>query len=86
MIAEKRQLSYTTIENHLAHFVSTGEIPISRFVPQDLSDLISAQLEKDEELKLGPVKELLGEKVSWGDIRFVKSHLMFLRRSGQHVD
>jgi hypothetical protein len=80
-IAGMRKLSIPTIENHLAYYVGTGEIPVSRFLSQEVIDLISAHLEGDENLRLGPVKEILGEKVSWSDLRFVKSHLIFLRNS-----
>ena len=80
-IAEIRKLSITTIESHLAHFVSTGEIPAHKLVSLELIDLISGHLERVEDLRMGPVKELLGEKVSWSDIRFVRSHLVFLRGS-----
>jgi len=77
-IAEERKLSITTIEGHLAYFVGTGEIPISRFVSQEKIDLISGHFEGSEDQKMGPVKVALGEKVSWSEIRFVVSHLKFL--------
>ena len=78
-IAEVRKLSTTTIEGHLAYYVGTGEIPVNKFVSQEKTDLIVNHFEGKDELKIGPVKESLGEKVSWGDIRFVASHLRFLR-------
>jgi hypothetical protein len=80
-IAEKRNLSIATIENHLSYFVGTGEILVSKLVSQELIDLISGHLLADDDLRMGPVKELLGEKVSWSDIRFVKSHLIYLKSS-----
>ena len=80
-IAEERNLTITTIEGHLAHYVGTGEIPINKFVSKELTDLIAAQFEGSVDLSLGPVKAELGEKASWSDIRFVMNHLMFLRKS-----
>jgi uncharacterized protein YpbB len=80
-IAAIRKLSNSTIENHLALYVSTGEIPVSELVSQELIELISVHFEGDPELKMGPVKEQLGEKASWSDIRFVRSHLIFSRSS-----
>jgi GTPase SAR1 family protein len=80
-IAEERNLTLTTIEGHLAHYVGTGEIPINKFVSQELTDLISGQFEGSDDFSLGPVKAELGEKASWSDIRFVMNHLMFLRNS-----
>jgi hypothetical protein len=80
-IAEERKLSITTIEGHLAHYVSTGEIPLSEFVSKETADMISSHFAGTDDLRMGPVKEALGDKVSWSDIRFVINHLMFLRRS-----
>jgi hypothetical protein len=82
-IAGERQLSISTIEGHLDYYVGTGEIPVNRFVSQEKVDLITEQLDRGNELRMGPVKEALGEKVSWSDIRFVISHLTFLRNKGE---
>ena len=80
-IAEERALIITTIEAHLAHFVSTGDIPISRFISQETTDLIASHFNETDDFKIGLVKAALGEKVTWSDIKFVISHLMFLRKS-----
>jgi predicted ATPase len=77
-IAEERGLSFTTIEGHLAYYVGTGEIPVNEFVSQDLINLIAGHFEGSSDFKLGPVKEALGDKVSWSDIKFVARHLAFL--------
>jgi hypothetical protein len=79
-IAEERKLSITTIEGHLAYYVGTGEIPLNKFVSQEITDLIVNHFEGKDELKIGPVKEALGEKVSWSDIKFVVNHLRYLRK------
>jgi hypothetical protein len=80
-IAEERKLSISTIEGHLAYYVGTGDLPLNKFVSQEITDLILNHFQGNEDLKTGPVKEALGEKVSWSDIRFVASHLRFLRKS-----
>jgi hypothetical protein len=80
-IAEERKLNITTIESHLAYYVGTGEIPINKFVSQETTDLIASHFEGINDLKMGPVKVILGEKVSWSDIKYVINHLMFLRKS-----
>lgn len=77
-IAEERQLSLNTIETHLAHYVGTGEIPVGKFLSQELIEVISRQFDGDKDLKLGPVKAVLGDKVTWSDIRFVASHLRLI--------
>lgn len=78
-IAEERNLHATTIEAHLAYFVGTGELPITEFMPQEKADLITGHFNGSEDLRLGPVKEILGDEVSWSDLRFVVNHIRFLR-------
>ncbi len=78
-IAEERKLSVITIESHLAYYVATGEIPVTRFVSEELKELISRHFEGSDNLFLGPVKEALGEDVSWSDIRFVANHIRHRR-------
>jgi hypothetical protein len=80
-IAEERNLSINTIEGHLAYYVGTGEIPVTKFVSQEKTELIAGYFEGKEELKMGPVKDILGDKVSWSEIKFVINHLMFDRKS-----
>ena len=78
-IAEERKLSTTTIESHLAYYVGAGEIQVTQFVSQETADLIASHFEGIDDLKMGPVKESLGDKVSWSEVRFVVNHLKYLR-------
>ncbi|MBE0654762.1 MAG: helix-turn-helix domain-containing protein, partial [Bacteroidales bacterium] len=78
-IADERGLSIATIEGHMAHYVGIGEIPVSEFISQETADLIASHFDGKDDLAMGPVKEALGEKVSWSDIRFVISHIKYLR-------
>jgi|WetSurMetagenome_2_1015567.scaffolds.fasta_scaffold11463_3 hypothetical protein len=80
-IAQERNLNLTTIEGHLAYYVSIGEIPLDKVISKETADLIMKQFEGNDDNKIGPVKAALGEKVSWSDIRFVTAHLMFLRKN-----
>jgi hypothetical protein len=82
-IAEERKLSINTIEGHLAYYVGTGEIQISKFVSQEIADLIAGHLEGTGDFRMGPVKATLGDKVSWSDIKFVINHLTFLRKKAE---
>ncbi len=82
-IAEERGLSVTTIEGHLAYYVGMGEIPVSEFVSQEVIDLIAGHFEGTDEFRIGPMKEALGDRVSWSEIRFVASHLVFLRKKAE---
>ncbi|MGE5419018.1 MAG: helix-turn-helix domain-containing protein, partial [Chloroflexota bacterium] len=78
-IADERTLSLNTIEGHLAHFVGTGEITLKGLVAQEKAELIMKHFDGSEDLRLGPVKEILGEQVSWSDLRFVANHIRFQR-------
>jgi hypothetical protein len=84
-IAEERKLSATTIESHLSYYVGKGEIPVNTFVSQEKADLIASHFEGSDDLKLGPVKEALGEKVTWSEIRFVVNHIEFLRKQSEDL-
>ncbi|HEX2970067.1 MAG TPA: helix-turn-helix domain-containing protein [Bacteroidales bacterium] len=83
-IAEERGYAPATIESHLAYFVSTGEIQLSELLSQEKIELILPIFEGNDELRLGPVKEKLGENVTWSELRFVANHIRFLneRKSG----
>ena len=79
-IAAERDLSMTTIEEHLAFFIATGQIPISELVSPDITELIASHFEQEGPYLLGPVKSALGDQVSWSDIRFVARHLEYMEK------
>ncbi len=79
-IARERYMTEYTIEDHLAYFVGTGELAVAEFVPENLIQTIIAEFEKNEDLRKGLVKEALGDRVSWRDLRFVARHLEFVRK------
>jgi len=78
-IAKERNLSIATIEGHLSHYVRTGDIPVGKLVSGEIIELISTRFEAMDDLKMGPVKEALGDRVTWSDIRFVANHLTLVR-------
>ena len=74
-IAAERGLTLPTIEGHLAHFVSAGELEIDLVVKDDLRRVIE---QKIVEMPGKPLKELkmaLGDACSYGEIRMVIAHL-----------
>lgn len=76
-IAAIRNMAPTTIEGHIAHYIETGEIPITAFVREEVIGLISNEFKNQGDYRLSPVKEVLGDQVSWSEIRFVLKHLVF---------
>lgn len=80
-IAEYRGLSLTTIEGHLAHYVSLGMIPVTQFVPKEKFDRIIEFSKKIEaENKLTPLKLELGDDYSYSEIRFALASQKHLKK------
>ena len=76
-IAKERNLTQQTIEGHLAHYVSTGEIPISELVSREKVLLIEPIAKTLLGKSLIPIKEKLGSDVSFGEIKLVIAWMEF---------
>ncbi|MBP6859784.1 MAG: DNA helicase RecQ [Candidatus Magasanikbacteria bacterium] len=74
-IASIRQLSPSTIEAHLIFYVEDGRLKITDLVSDEKISRISGAVEKYGHFPIFPLKESLGEDVSYGEIRAVISHL-----------
>lgn len=70
-IAAERGLAVTTIETHLAYYISTGELKLESFVSHQKEQLIRAAIEKYGRLSLKLLKDNLPDNISYGEIRFV---------------
>ena len=74
-IAKNRNLSNSTIENHLCTLVCNGYIPLETFVPKDhYKNIVSILENMSEEIRLKPIKEQLGDGYSWFEIRCTKEY------------
>lgn len=74
-IAADRGLTLSTIEGHLAYFVSTGELPIDRVVADDLRRVIEQKIDDMPGKSLKELKTALGGTCSYGAIKLVLAHL-----------
>lgn len=74
-IAKMRSLTRNTIEGHLAHFVSLGELDILELLPSGKINKIEAVFEEHPNASLSEIKDWLGENYSYGEIRLVLSYL-----------
>jgi ATP-dependent DNA helicase RecQ len=74
-IGALRGLSPTTIEGHLAFYVQQGKITMDQLVDTSKIPAIRQAIEKIGGAALTPIKELLGEGYSFGEIRIVKAYL-----------
>ncbi|MBL8208417.1 MAG: DNA helicase RecQ [Blastocatellia bacterium] len=71
-IATIRGLSISTIEGHLVRYLPTGEILLEEIVSEDKIAVIEAALDQfGTGNGIGPIKEFLGEEISYGEIRAV---------------
>ncbi len=71
-IAEARGIARSTVEAHLTRFLETGEVTLEEIVDQDKIETIRrAILRSETGGAVAPVKELLGDNYSYGEIRAV---------------
>ena len=79
-IAAERNVTLSTIEGHLAHFVGTGELPVEQLIDNVKLALISDFFDENPQSRFAAAKEALGEQVSWSDLRIVFKHREFLNK------
>lgn len=74
-IAAERGLAYSTIEGHLASFVLSGEVDpeelLSKTRMKEIQHVID---EAEEELSASQIREILGDDVSYGEIKVVLNY------------
>ncbi|MBI5730650.1 MAG: DNA helicase RecQ [Ignavibacteriales bacterium] len=74
-IAAIRNLAASTIENHLAFYIEKGKIKVIELVSQEKIQQIEKAIQLHGDLSLSVLKNELGEKISYGEIRLVINHL-----------
>ncbi len=77
-IAEERGLSRSTIENHLARYVETGQIQIHQFVSEKEVEIILKAAQELETTHLSPLKEYLKDAFDYSTLRMVMGHQKYL--------
>lgn len=78
-IAIQRSLTTGTIEGHLAHFISTGEISVFDIVSKVKVAKIMAFIIQNKGLSTNELKHALGEEISYNELRAVHHHLARIR-------
>ncbi|MBO9681205.1 MAG: helix-turn-helix domain-containing protein [Flavisolibacter sp.] len=84
-IAKERNLTAQTIEGHLAHYVQNGSIKIEELVSREKLVLIESEIKNFNGGSIAPIKEKLGNRASWGEIRLVMAWAEY-QNSSPHVD
>jgi ATP-dependent DNA helicase RecQ len=72
-IAAARGLSQITIEGHLTHFVQTGDLDVQELVSAEKIPAIKDAVESYGNERLAPLKEILGDAYTYGEIKAVIS-------------
>jgi ATP-dependent exoDNAse (exonuclease V) alpha subunit len=70
-IAGIRNLAISTIEQHLTYFIHRGLISVHELVKTEKIILIEPHLQNTEHDSIVPIKQKLGDSVSFGEIRMV---------------
>ncbi len=65
----------TTIQSHLSYFVQTGELDVKEFVTDEKINLIEKEIHKQDTFTLTPIKEALGNDVTFGEIKMVVAYM-----------
>lgn len=79
-IAKKRSLTPGSIENHLAHYVSLGMIPVEQFVKREKCNYILKIAEKHDTEISGALKLVLGDDYSYSEIKFALATIKHLKK------
>ena len=78
-IASARGLAISTVEGHLAQFIKTGDLSISKLVGDYKITAIQQVIEEVASTSFSAVKRKLGDDYSYGEIRMVFNHLEYLK-------
>ncbi len=74
-IATARNLAVSTIETHLAKFIWSGEIKMEELVSREKIVLIESAFKEFDGKSITPIKQKLGDDISFGEIRLVMAGL-----------
>lgn len=74
-IAKQRGLSTGTIEGHLTHFITTGDLDIYRLIKKEKVLSVSEFIQSNKPLSLTEIKNAMGDDYSFGEIRAILKYL-----------
>ena len=84
-IAAERNFTVQTIEGHLAHYVSLGEIKIEELISREKIILIEPVLHDFDGGSITPIKQQIGDSVSFGEIRLVLAWKEFQKKAADPI-
>jgi hypothetical protein len=78
-VAKIRGLVPSTIEGHLAHYVSLGLLPVSDFITKERLQLIAQTIENETDASLKELKEKSEQDISYSELKMYKSYMEFIK-------
>jgi uncharacterized protein YpbB len=75
-IANIRQLTTNTINNHLAKLIKDEKIELNQVLSEERINELTNYFEGYEEESLTPLKEKLGDKVTWDELKLYRASKM----------
>lgn len=84
-IAKERALTVQTIEGHLAQYIQSGELEIEKLVAPEKISRIEAGLKGFDGGSITPIKQALGEDISFGEIRMVIAAMVAANKKSADV-
>lgn len=78
-IAAARNRTVATIETHLAYYIETGEIKIEDLLTKEKIFMIEPLLKELGTDLLSPIKEKVGDEISYGELRFAVAWYKYQR-------
>lgn len=74
-IARSRQLTISTIEGHMLEFIKNGAVDIRKLMPEEKIAALQLYMMNNSNKKLKEIKDELGEKYSYSELRMVLASL-----------
>ncbi len=74
-VAAERSLSLTTIQGHIAEFILSGDLELSKFMEEDKILLIKDYFLSNNRESAGDARRNLGDVASYSEIKMVLAHL-----------
>lgn len=79
-IAAKRGMAVSTIENHLMPFITNGELNAAKLIGKEKLDTIVSLIKQTGHISASkPIKDLLPEEYTYGDIRIAQAHYQWMK-------
>ncbi|NOZ34779.1 MAG: AAA family ATPase [Chlorobi bacterium] len=78
-IAKEREFTTQTIENHLGHYIESGEIKIEELTDIETVEKIKNYFEKYPDNTLSETKNALPDEITWAQLKMVQYYMKFLK-------